>query len=341
MNPQQHRPIAVYGATGHTGQFVVQETQRRGLPVVAVGRDAARLDEVFAPDVPRRVADLADPTSLEHAFAGCAVVINCAGPFLDTAAPVAQAALQAGCHYIDVTAEQASAQASLADFDAPARAAGKVVIPAAAFYGGLADLLASALASAGAIDEITVAIALDRWWPTAGTRKTGERNTVPRQVVINGRLVPLVPAAQVPDWAFSAPLGAQAMVEIPFSEVITLAHHLPVGQIRSLLNRSALQDIRDTDTPPPTAADAQGRSAQRFELVVQLQQNGRTRTAGVRGQDIYAVTAPIVVEVAQRLRAPAYAHSGALALAQAVDPVDMLRALHGSALEVFGEALPA
>ena len=124
MNPQQHRPIAVYGATGHTGQFVVQEAQRRGLPVVAVGRSAARLDEVFAPGVTRRIADLADPTSLEQAFAGCAVVINCAGPFLDTAAPVAQAALRAGCHYIDVTAEQASAQASLADFDAPARAAG-------------------------------------------------------------------------------------------------------------------------------------------------------------------------------------------------------------------------
>jgi short subunit dehydrogenase-like uncharacterized protein len=94
------------------------------------------------------------------------VVINCAGPFLDTAAPVARAALRAGCHYIDVTAEQASAQASFAELDPPARAAGRVVIPAAALYGGLADLLASAPASDGDIDEITVAIALDRWWPT-------------------------------------------------------------------------------------------------------------------------------------------------------------------------------
>ncbi len=75
--------------------------------------------------------------------------------------------------------------------------------------------------------------------------------------------------------------------------------------------------------------------------MVQLVQGGQTRTAGVRGQDIYAVTAPIVVEVAQRLLAPAYAHSGALAVAQAVDPVDLLRSLHGTALEMFGEALPA
>jgi len=335
------RFIAVYGATGHTGRFVVREAQRRGLPVVAVGRSAARLDEMFPSAVVRRVAQLDDPASLEQAFAGCAVVINCAGPFLDTAAPVAQAALRAGSHYIDVTAEQASAQASFADFDAPARAAGRVVIPAAGFYGGLADLLASALASVGDVDQITVAIALDRWWPTAGTRKTGERNTVPRVVMTNGRLAPLVPSAEAPDWAFSPPLGQQAMVDLPFSEVVTMAHHLKVGTIRSLLNRSALGDIRDATTPPPTAVDDGGRSAQRFELVVQLMQDGVTRTAGVRGQDIYAVTAPIVIEAALRLLAPSYRHSGALALAEAVDPVELLGALNGRALEVFADALPA
>ncbi|HEX5685172.1 MAG TPA: saccharopine dehydrogenase NADP-binding domain-containing protein [Ideonella sp.] len=332
--------IAVYGATGHTGQFVVHEAQRRGLPVVAVGRSAARLQELFPSAVTRRVAALDDPGSLERAFAGCAVVINCAGPFLDTAAPVAQAALRAGCHYIDVTAEQASAQASFAEFDAPARATGRVVIPAAGFYGGLADLLASTLASAGPIDEIAVAIALDRWWPTAGTRETGERNKVPRVVVANGRLTPLVPSAEVPDWTFALPLGRQPMVELPFSETITLAHHLKASAIRSLLNRSALDDVRNAATPTPTPVDHSGRSAQRFELVVQVVQAGLTKTAGVRGQDIYAVTAPIVIEAALRLLAPSYRLSGALALAEAVDPVEVLGALHGRALDVFGSALP-
>jgi short subunit dehydrogenase-like uncharacterized protein len=330
--------IAVYGATGHTGQFIVREAQRRGLPVVAVGRSAARLDAVFATHVPQRLAGLDDAASLERAFAGCAVVINSAGPFLDTAGPVARAALRAGSHYIDVTAEQPSAQASFHELDAPARAAGRVVMPAAAFYGGVADLLASALARPGEIDALTVAIALDHWWPTEGTRRTGERNHAPRLVVSAGQLAPLQASASVPDWTFSPPLGQQAMVDMPFSEIITLARHLPIGQLRSLLNRSALADIRDAATPTPTAVDASGRSAQRFELVVRLQQKGETRTAGVRGQDIYAVTAPIVIEAAVRLMATQGRLSGALSLAQAVDPVDMLRALHGSAWELFGEA---
>lgn len=329
--------IAVFGAAGHTGRFVVQEALQRGLDVVAVGRDARKLSESLPLEVEGRVADIDDPASLDRAFAGCAVVINCAGPFLDTAAPVGAAALKAGCHYLDVTAEQGSAQATLADLDVPARAARRVAIPAAAFYGGLADLLASALVAPGPIDTITVAIGLDRWWPTAGTRRTGERNTAPRMVVKEGRLAPLVPSAQVSDWNFAEPLGRQAMVEIPFSEVITLAHHLPVGEVRSLLNRSALQDIRDAATPPPTATDDAGRSAQRFDLQVQVAQVGATRTAGARGQDIYAVTAPIVIEVALRLMAPAYERSGALTLAQAVDPVDVLRSLHGPALTVWGD----
>jgi short subunit dehydrogenase-like uncharacterized protein len=74
-------------------------------------------------------------------LAGVAAVVNCAGPFLDTALPVVEAALRAEIPYLDVAAEQAAVQAIRAR-DADARRAGVTVLPAAAFYGGLADLLA-------------------------------------------------------------------------------------------------------------------------------------------------------------------------------------------------------
>lgn len=332
--------IAVYGATGHTGAFVVREAVRHSLPVVAVGRDAARLTASLPASVPQRTATLDDPVSLERAFTGCAVVINCAGPFLDTATPVARAALQAGCHYIDVTAEQASAQACFDVFDQPARVAARVVIPAAGFFGGLADLLASALAPSGPVDTITVAIGLDHWWPTLGTRRTGARNTAPRVVMKAGQLTRLEPVTTEIHWTFSPPLGRQSMVELPFSEVNTLAHHLTVGTIRSLLNRSALEEIRDAATPPPAADDTTGRSAQRFEMIVQVEQGGITRTARARGRDIYAITAPIVIEAALRLLPKTYQGMGAMALAEAVLPLELLSALQGRDLEVFGIDLP-
>ncbi len=321
------RPVAVYGAGGHTGRFVVAELQRRGLPVVAVGRDAARLP----PGVPGRAARIADARALDAAFAGCAVVINCAGPFLDTAGPVIEAALRAGASYLDVTAEQASAMAVFERFEAPARAAGVAVIPAAGFYGGLADLLATALLGADTAPDdatdLTVAIALDRWWPTRGTRLTGERNNAPRLIVDGGRLVPLPLPAATSTWRFGEPHGEQAMVELPFSEVITISRHLRVRSLRAHLTSSSLDEIRDTSTPPPAATDALGRSSQRFEMVVQARQGGAPRSATARGRDIYAVSAPLVVEAAARLTRPGHDRFGALSLGQAFDAGDFLRAL--------------
>lgn len=304
------KAIAVYGAGGHTGRFVVNEALRRGLRVVAIGRDASRLPA----GVEARVATIDDAAALDEALLGCGVVINCAGPFLDTAAPVIQAALRAGCGYIDVTAEQASAEAVFENFDAPARAAGVAVIPAAGFYGGLADLLASALASDGPVTDLSVAIALDHWWPTEGTRKTGERNQVPRVVLQGGQIVRMPTPAAQRDWTFGVGHGEQAMVELPFSEVITIARHLHVQNQRSWLTLSSLQEIRDTATPPPEASDAQGRSAQRFEMVVQAGEGASARKAIARGQDIYAVSAPLVVEAAERMLQPSFERSGALAL---------------------------
>jgi len=325
------RPVAVYGAAGHTARFVLAELRRRGLAAIAVGRNAAKLPT----DVPARDAAIDDPAALDAAFAGCAVVINCAGPFLDTAAPVIEAALRGGAHYLDVTAEQASAMDTFERFEAAARAAGVAVIPAAGFYGGLADLLATSLLGAdGAADELTVAVALDRWWPTSGTRVTGERNTFPRLVVADGRLAPLPLPAARSTWTFGAPHGKQEVVELTFSEVVTLTRHLRLGAMSAHLTQSSLDEIRDTTTPPPAATDALGRSPQRFEMVVRTRQGDRVRQATARGQDIYAVSAPLVVQAAQRLMAPAFARSGAIALGQAVDAADFLRALSPEHLEL-------
>ncbi|WP_448142765.1 saccharopine dehydrogenase family protein [Stenotrophomonas bentonitica] len=315
--------VAVYGAGGHTGQFVVAELRRRSIPVVAVGRDSTR----FPPGVPGRVAELDDPTALKKAFEGCAVVINCAGPFLDSAEPVVTAALAAGCSYLDVTAEQASAKATLDMFNGAALKAGVVVIPAAGFYGGLADLLATALVGDDKVEELTTAVALDHWWPTEGTRRTGERNNVPRVVVERGELVPMpMPASRI-DWVFASPHGKQVVVELPFSEIITLSHHLPAGTIRSYLGENALSDVRNEGTPAPTAVDQEGRSAQQFAMEVVAVGKSGTRRAVAQGQDIYAVTAPLVAEAAARILSSSFSRSGALTLGQAFDARDFLAAL--------------
>jgi short subunit dehydrogenase-like uncharacterized protein len=291
------RRIAVFGATGHTGRFVVEELQRRGFAPVAVARDAAKLAAFGG--VETRRATIEDPDSLDRAFAGAAAVINCAGPFLDTADAVAGAALRLGMHYLDVAAEQASAQAMFETFDRAARAAGLLFLPAMGFYGGLADLLATAaMGDWNSADEIRIGIALDSWHPTRGTRLTGQRNTVPRVIVKAGQMAPLPDSGAATSWNFSLPFGRQEMVELPFSEIILIARHLDMAELHTYLNRAPLRDLLDPTTSLPAAA---GRSGQIFQVEVRVLKNGRMRRAVARGRDIYASTAPLVVEAVQRI----------------------------------------
>jgi short subunit dehydrogenase-like uncharacterized protein len=323
--------VAVFGATGHTGRFVVAELLRRGILPVAVARDRAKLAALELADRGGqiRVASIDDSGSLDRAFDDVAAVINCAGPFLDTADAVAAAALRAGAHYLDVTAEQASARATLEKFDAAAREAGVIVIPALGFYGGLGDLLATAAVGSWRLaDEIRIAIALDSWHPTQGTRQTGARNTAPRMVVVDGHLVPLPQPAPQTSWDFPEPFGSEDVMELPFSEVVQITRHLQTTELHTYLSKEALQDLLDPTTPPPKAADAMGRSAQIFLIEVIAAKDGTTRRARARGRDIYAFTAPLVCEAAQRILDGETAQSsGAQAPGAIFDSRGYLRAL--------------
>lgn len=320
----------VYGATGHTGRFVVDELVRRGLTPVLASRSVERLGALAArhPTLDRRVAGVDDPDLLRRVVAGVGVVVNCAGPFLDTAVPLARAAVEAGAHYLDVTAEQSVVAALYSELDAPARIAGVTVVPAMAFYGGLADLLVTtALEGDPRADDVEIAIGLDRWWPTTGTRATGSRHTGIRQVIRGGMLAPLADPAPTTRWSYSRLLGEQPVVQLPFSEVMTINRHLDVGELRSYLNTAALDDLRDATTPPPSTADASGRSAQRFVVDVVVRRGSSTRRISGSGRDIYAVSAPIVVEGAVRLLDGSHHGPGALAPGEAFDAGDLLAAL--------------
>jgi uncharacterized protein YbjT (DUF2867 family) len=324
------RTIAVFGASGHTGRFVVAELLRRGFTPLAVGRSAAKLMASGFQErgVAIRTAAIEEPGSLDRAFAGAAAVINCAGPFLDTAEPIAAAALRARIHYLDVTAEQASALATFERFGAASREAGVSVIPAMGFYGGFGDLLATtAMGHWDYADEISLSIALDSWQPTLGTRKTGQRNTARRLTIINRKLAPAPAPSPQAFRDFPEPFGRQEVTEIPFSEAVLMARHLQVSMLRTYLNNTPLRDIRDDTTPPPVAADETGRSNQIFLVDVMVRKGTATRRATARGRDIYAFTAPLVVEAVRRILDGETRGSGALAPGEIFEAKPYLEAL--------------
>src|ERR1700734_764106 len=132
-----NRTVTVFGAYGHTGRFVVSELRKRGWTPILAGPEADKLNPA-APQHPGsevRVSSVDSPQSLDRAISGAAAVINCAGPFLDTAVPIVEAAIRSGVHYFDVAAEQAPVVNVFERFADVARGAGGVIAPASAFFG--------------------------------------------------------------------------------------------------------------------------------------------------------------------------------------------------------------
>ena len=138
--------ICVYGATGWTGRLVVHALQRSGRSIVLCGRRETKLVDfarTLAPQPSVRVASLDDAPALDRAVAGCQILLNCAGPFSDTAYPLLQTSVRNRVAYIDVSGEGSQVGAVYRDWPGPARQAGITVCPAIGAIGALGDWCAA------------------------------------------------------------------------------------------------------------------------------------------------------------------------------------------------------
>ncbi|MFF3996156.1 saccharopine dehydrogenase family protein [Streptomyces cyaneofuscatus] len=369
------RTVAVFGAYGHTGRFVVAELRARGFRPVLIGRDPDKLKALAygteahgtgawgtedraaeawgtggraaegygtedraagaygtAPDI--RTASADDPASVDRALTGAAAVINCAGPFATTAAPVIEAALRAGIPYLDVAAEIEANLDTFAHYAERAHEARALIVPAMAFFGGFGDLLATAaMGDWATADEVHIAYGLSSWHPTAGTRTAGavsrERRGAGRRIRYTaGRLEHRDDAPPTLEWPFPEPLGPRTVIgEFTMADVVTVPSHLTVPEVRTYMTAEAARDLSSPDTPAPAAVDERGRSDQTFLVDVVVRSGGAERRAVARGQDIYAVTAPLVVEAAERVLTGRTRAVGVASAGRMFDAPDFLRAL--------------
>jgi short subunit dehydrogenase-like uncharacterized protein len=138
--------VVIYGATGHSGRLLVARALELGMRPLLCGREQQSLAGLAATTgLPWQAAFVDHPASLDAAFSGAAVVLNAAGPFATTAAPVAGACLRAGAHYLDITGEVRVVE-QLARRDAEARARGLMLMPCVGFDVVPSDCLAARLA---------------------------------------------------------------------------------------------------------------------------------------------------------------------------------------------------
>ncbi|HTQ03393.1 MAG TPA: saccharopine dehydrogenase NADP-binding domain-containing protein [Polyangiaceae bacterium] len=193
--------LLIYGATGYTGRLLAAEAARRRLPVVLGARRRDRLESLAEElDLPCRVLGLETPLArkrrldedakrpipgpgapvqpaarpakqpgpndaLHGALTDVAVVLNAAGPFAETAMPLARACVKTNTHYVDISGEY-DVFRELNELHVHAKERGTSIVPGAGLTVLASDcLIRDAVARArerGMLEPHTVRVALSR-----------------------------------------------------------------------------------------------------------------------------------------------------------------------------------
>jgi short subunit dehydrogenase-like uncharacterized protein len=331
--------IAVYGASGYTGKLVVAELARRGIETVLVGRNVDRLRQVGA-EV--RQAAIDDHAALVRAFRGCDVVINCAGPFVLLGEPVVRAAVDAGCHYVDIAGEQRYLAWLFEEIGPLAEAAGVSVVPSANDDGLPSDLLAHLVAEqVRPVRELVIGLDLVRAGapPTRGTLRSALANldtfTSGGLGYEDGRWHQDIPARRT---SMTFPADTAPVVKFPLPAVVTVPRHVPASRVEGLARSELVAGFAGVtpelfETLPEGPAEENRRAARWIIVVEATGEDGSHARGVVQGADMQGSTAVIAVEAARR-RAVDGAKPGVLASAQAFEPGDFLAYLAGRGVDL-------
>lgn len=101
------KDVWILGAAGRTGRAIAAGLAAKGCRLVLVGRSAAGLQEMAASlkgETEIAIADSIESMCAELKQRGPVVVMNCIGPYGQTALPVIRASAP-GSHYLDLSNE--------------------------------------------------------------------------------------------------------------------------------------------------------------------------------------------------------------------------------------------
>jgi short subunit dehydrogenase-like uncharacterized protein len=167
----------LYGAAGYTGSLIAARAVECGHRPVLAGRSALAVNAVAERlGLQHRVLDLEDPVASEAALGDVDLVLNAAGPFLHTAAPLARACLRAGIHYLDISNELQVFRA-LYDLDEEAKRVGVSIIPGVGFGVVATNCLARYVSElVGGAHQLDVASRVATAQPGPGAAATMQEN---------------------------------------------------------------------------------------------------------------------------------------------------------------------
>jgi hypothetical protein len=179
----QARKVLIYGGNGYTGKLIAESLAQRQIPFYFAGRSQDKLEsgleivrERLGADAWKLDAEIvAVDNSIETltpVFQKCSIVINVVGPFMQVAWPVVEAALNAGCHYMDTTGEQDWTLAIAEKFGKAFEAKGLLLAPATSFMWAAGALAAEVVLEDPEIDMLDILYQIDNGLPSEASTKS-------------------------------------------------------------------------------------------------------------------------------------------------------------------------
>jgi short subunit dehydrogenase-like uncharacterized protein len=226
--------LMIYGANGYTGALIARRARARGVEVMLAGRDEAAVGALAAElAFPHRCFALggagAATAGIDGALRGITAVLNCAGPFSATAAPMVDACLRARAHYLDITGEVGVLE-GLSARNGEAAAAGITLLPGAGF-----DVVPSDCLAAHMKRVLPSATQLVLAFQTASRMSRGTATTAVENahagglVRRNGQLVRVPAGWRTRSIDFGD--GPAKAISIPWGDVATAYHTTGIGNV--------------------------------------------------------------------------------------------------------------
>jgi short subunit dehydrogenase-like uncharacterized protein len=171
------RPVVIYGANGFSGRLIAEYLREYNTPFIAAGRSASRIKGAMdhVPGIEAADFEIVETTGttqeLRGIFEGAKVVSNTAGPFMYNGPRVIEAALEAGCHYIDIGGEQTWIREVAEKWGEKFGERGLLSAPATAFMCAVSDAAARLCLQSATIDTLET-VTMFKGVPTFGSTQT-------------------------------------------------------------------------------------------------------------------------------------------------------------------------
>jgi short subunit dehydrogenase-like uncharacterized protein len=225
----------IYGANGFTAELIARGAVSRGLRPVLAGRDGPRVTALARElGLPAIVSPI-DELGLH--LDGVSVVLHAAGPYAETAAPMADACLRAGVHYLDLSGEVPAIEA-VAARDAEARRQGVMLMPSVGFDVVATNCLAALVASrVRAPHRLRLGIAGLELISRGSARSTVTGFGRPAQVRRDGRLI-VAPAPMRRDFDYGR--GPSPSVGVSWADLVASYYATGIPNIEAYVEETAM-----------------------------------------------------------------------------------------------------